>query len=291
MADAKLIKELRARTGAGFLDVKKALDASNEDMDKAIAWLQERGVAKAAKKAGAIAAEGVVAVASNKTHTVIYEVNAQTDFVAQNKEFNDVVTLIGEALLSKDFVTAEEANNIEFKGRKISKITVDATAKIGEKILLRRAFKVKTDGIVVGAYAHTNKRVAAMFIAEGTKEDAARNVAMHITAMDPEFLNKDTVPADQIKKIEKENLEKLMDSPKKNVPDNIKEKILDGMLRKALSELTLVDQEFVMEKMSVAQYLKNNGLTEKSMIRYEVGEGIEKQEVDFAAEVAEQMGK
>ena len=289
MANAKLVKELRDRTGAGFLDCKKALTATNEDIEKAIAWLQERGAAKAAKKAGAIAAEGVVAIASNETHTVIYEVNAQTDFVAQNKEFNDVVAVIGEALLTKDFVTAEEANKIEYKGKTITQITTDATAKIGEKILLRRAFKIKTDGVVVGGYTHTNKQVAALFVAEGSKADEAKNVAMHITAMNPEFLNEASVPADKIEKIKKESLEKLMDSPKKNVPDNIKEKILSGMLRKALSELTLVDQEFVMEKMSVAQYLKNSGLTEKLMVRYEVGEGIEKQDVDFAAEVAAQM--
>ena len=289
MANAKLVKELRDRTGAGFLDCKKALAATNEDIEKAIAWLQERGAAKAAKKAGAIAAEGVVAIASNKTHTVIYEVNAQTDFVAQNKEFNEVVAIIGKALLTKDFVTPEEANKIEYNGKTITQITTDATAKIGEKILLRRAFKIKTEGVIVGGYTHTNKQVAALFVAEGSKATEAKNVAMHITAMNPEFLNEASVPANKIEKIKKESLDKLMNSPKKNVPDNIKEKILSGMLRKALSELTLVDQEFVMEKISVAQYLKNSGLTEKLMVRYEVGEGIEKQDVDFAAEVAAQM--
>ena len=289
MADVKLIKELRERTGAGFLDVKKALDATNNDVEKSIEWLQERGVAKAAKKAGAIAAEGVIASAHNDDKVVIFEVNAQTDFVSQNAEFIAVVANIGKALLSGDFKTIEEARELKLDGVTISDICIQATSKIGEKIVLRRVSTALTKDQVVGAYVHTNKQVGALFIAKGENNDAAKNVAMHVTAMNPQSLNEASLPEETVAKIKEENLAKLMDSPKKNVPDNIKEKILSGMFRKSLSEVTLVEQEFVMEKISVAQYLKNSKLEEISMVRFEVGEGIEKKEEDFAAEVAAQM--
>lgn len=285
MADAKLIKELRDRTGAGFLDVKKALEATDNNMDKAIEWLQERGAAKAAKKAGNIAAEGVVAIAQNDSVAVMYEVNSQTDFVAQNAEFTELVETIGKALLSADFNTAEEANAISYEGKTVAEMTTEATATIGEKIEVRRAVRVSKNGSL-GAYVHTNKQVAAIVVTEGGTDEIARNVAMHVASMNPQFLDENSVPAEKVAAMKAE----IAESPAlEGKPENIKENIAKGMLRKQLSELTLVDQEFVMEKMPVSKYLSSKGATAKAMYRFEVGEGIEKVEQDFAAEVAAQM--
>ena len=286
MADIKLIKELRERTGAGFLDVKKALDASDNDADKAIAWLQERGAAKAAKKAGNVAAEGVVKIVENDSTIVIFEINSQTDFVVQNEKFVNLVNTIGEALLTKSFSTVEEANAIEVNGKSISTITEEATASIGEKILLRRATSIAKGSKTVGAYVHTNSQVASIVIADGGTEEIIRNVAMHVASMNPQFLDEAAVPAEQVAKMKTEILES--DSLKSR-PEHIQEKIAEGMLRKQLSALTLVDQEFVMEKMPVSKYLSSKDAKATFMIRYEVGEGIEVAEVDFAAEVAAQM--
>lgn len=286
---AQLVKELRDRTGAGFLDCKKAIEATNGDVEAAIAWLQERGAAKAAKKAGAIAAEGVISIKSNGNKTVIYEVNSQTDFVATNDQFLALVEKIGNALLSTNFNTVEEANAISVDGKTVADLCTEATATIGEKIVLRRAQMVEVSGSeVIGSYVHVNKKVAAVLVTEGGSEDSNRNVAMHIASMNPQFLDETSVPSDQLEKMKAE----IADSETlKNKPENIRENIAAGMLRKQLSEMTLVDQEFVMEKMPVKKYLSDNGATAKSMIRFEVGEGIEKVEVDFAAEVAAQMGK
>lgn len=287
MADAKLIKELRDRTGAGFLDVKKALEASNDNIDKAIEWLQERGVAKAAKKAGNIAAEGVVSISKNESVAVLYEINSQTDFVAKNKEFTELVEKIGNALLVNEFNSIEDANKISVDGKTITDLTTEATATIGEKIELRRAIRVPKEGSL-GAYVHTNKQVAAIVVTEGGSDDIARNVAMHVASMNPQFLDENSVPADKVESMKKE----IADSPAlEGKPENIKENIAKGMLRKQLSEVTLVDQEFVMEKMPVSKYLSFHGAKAKAMYRFEVGEGIEKKEEDFAAEVAAQMNQ
>ncbi|NQZ66065.1 MAG: elongation factor Ts [Mycoplasmatales bacterium] len=289
MASAKLIKELRDRTGAGFLDCKKALEASNEDIEKAIEWLQERGAAKAAKKAGAIAADGVVAIKKEGNKTVIYEVNSQTDFVATNESFLKVVDTIGKALLSQEFTTSEEANAISYNGKTIQEITTDATSTIGEKIVLRRAIALKTnDGEALGSYVHVNKRVAALLLTKGGDDDTARNVAMHIASMNPQFLDEKEVPAEKVEAMKNEIAQS---DAVKSKPEKFRENIMTGMLRKKLSEMTLVDQEFVMEKMPVKKYLSDHGATALKMVRFEVGEGIEVKEVDFASEVAAQMGK
>ncbi len=286
MADVKLIKELRDRTGAGFLDVKKALDATDNDIEKSIEWLQERGAAKAAKKAGNIAAEGVVAVSQNDTTITMFEVNSQTDFVAKNEKFIELVKTIGDALLTKPFSSPEEANAIEVNGKTISKITEEATASIGEKIELRRAVSIAKGSNTVGAYVHTNFQVGAIVLTEGGTEDTIRNVAMHVASMNPQYLDEAAVPAEQVAEMKKDIMES--DSLKSR-PEAIQEKIAEGMLRKQLSELTLVDQEFVMEKMPVSKYLASNNAKATMMVRFEVGEGIEKVEGDFAAEVAAQM--
>lgn len=287
MASALLIKELRERTGSGFLDCKKALEATNENIDASIEWLQERGAAKAAKKAGAIAAEGVVAIKSEGNKTIIYEVNSQTDFVATNDIFLKVVDTIGEALMTQNFTTPEEANAIVFNGKTIAEIAIEATGTIGEKIVLRRAQIIETkDGEVLGAYVHVNKKVGALLLTEGGNSEVDRNVAMHIASMNPQFLDESQVPAEKVAIIKEEIAES---DAIKSKPEKFRENIATGMLRKKLSEMTLVDQEFVMDKMPVKKYLSNANAVAKQMVRFEVGEGIEVAEVDFAAEVASQM--
>ncbi|MCK5806875.1 MAG: elongation factor Ts [Mycoplasmataceae bacterium] len=286
---AQLVKELRERTGAGFLDCKKALEASSQDIEKAIEWLQERGAAKAAKKAGAIAAEGIVQIVTEGSKSVIFELNSQTDFVSTNEQFLKVSSDIGKALIENEFSTVEEANAIMLDGTSVADLCIKATATIGEKIVLRRAASVVTkDGESIGAYVHVNKRVGAIVIAKGGKDDTTRNVAMHVASMNPVFLDETSVPAKELQAMKDEIASDEMLLTK---PEKIRGNIAAGMLRKKLSELTLVDQEFVMEKMPVKKYLSNTGATAVSMVRFEVGDGIEKKEEDFAAEVAAQMNK
>lgn len=284
---AQLVKELRERTGAGITDCMKAIRETNGDIEKAIVFLQENGAAKAAKKAGAIAADGVVAIVKNDSKVVVYEVNSQTDFVAANDQFKALVAKIGSALLANSFTTSEEANAISVEGKTIAELCVEATATIGEKIVLRRAEVLPLGANqVAGTYVHVNKRIASVIITEGGNEEAARNVAMHIASMNPQFLDESQVPAAKVAAFKAE----IDASPAlAGKPEAIKANIAAGMLRKQLSELTLVDQEFVMEKMPVSKYLASNSAVAKAMTRLEVGEGIAKVEANFAEEVKAQM--
>ncbi|WP_371246789.1 translation elongation factor Ts [Mycoplasmopsis agassizii] len=288
---AQLVKELRERTGSGFLDVKKALEATNYDIEKAIEFLKDSGKAKAAKKAGRIAAEGLVSVVKNDKKVVIFEVNSETDFVATNQQFIDLVKNIGQALLASDFTNLESALAVKIDANTtILQATENATATIGEKISLRRAEFVNLEANqVAGIYTHANGRVSSLLLAEGTNETNARNVAMHIAAMNPEFLSKNEVPTNRIEKLTAE----FKESPSlKGKPEKIQENILSGMLNKALAEFTLLNQPFVMDQgFSVEKYLTDSSLKALKMKRFEVGEGIEKEVVDFAAEVAAQMKK
>lgn len=286
---AQLVKELRERTGAGILDSKKALEATNGDMEKAIAFLQEKGQAKAAKKAGRISAEGLVSTSSNGNAAVMVEINSETDFVSKNAQFQKLVKDVTGALLKAEFKNNEEASKVKVGDKTIEELCVQATATIGEKISFRRAEKFNAaDGQIIGSYTHANGQIAALVLIEGGKPDVAKNVAMHVTAMNPEFLDAASMPKAKIDEFKKQILDDMKDIDK---PDNIKEKMAEGKLRKILSDLTLVDQEFVMEKMPVSKYLTNNNATAKAMARFEVGEGIVKEESDFAAEVAAQMKK
>lgn len=286
-----LIKKLREMTGAGFVDCKKALEASNNDLDKAIEWLQKNSAVKAIKKASNIAADGLVAVAKNDKVSVIYEVNSQTDFVSMNEDFKKLVNNIGQILINND-INNDDIQNFKDNstGKTIEELTMEATAKIGEKISLRRAKRIELkDDIQVGLYAHFDGKKAAMFVAKGGDSEKLKGVAMHIVAMNPEYLNESSVPENILNELKS----KISESPAlKGKPDNIKESIMKGMLRKELSTNTLCEQDYVVESgKTVGQYLKDINATEVEMIRFEVGEGIEKQEVDFAAEVAAQMKK
>ncbi|CAM9107462.1 translation elongation factor Ts [Mycoplasma marinum] len=281
------VKELRQRTGAGILDSKKALEATDGDIDKAIEWLQERGAAKAAKKANRISAEGLVSTAQNDQAAVMIEINSETDFVSKNAQFQKLVKEIAEGLLSIDFSSDAEAAKAVINGKTVEELCMEATTTIGEKISFRRATRIiKLENQFVGAYTHANGQIASLVTIEGGNAEAAKNVSMHVAAMNPEFLDASSMPQEKIEAFKAEIMDELKDVQK---PENIKEKMAEGKLRKVLSDLTLVDQEFVMEKMPVSKYLKGQNATALAMTRFQVGEGIEKQESDFAAEVAAQM--
>ncbi|WP_022935154.1 translation elongation factor Ts [Mesomycoplasma moatsii] len=286
-----LIKKLREITGAGFVDCKKALEASNNDIDAAIEWLQKNGAAKAIKKAGNIAADGMVAISKNDKVAVIYEVNSQTDFVAMNEDFKKLVNQIGNILISNEFTSLEEALNLkDTSGKTIEELTVEATAKIGEKIALRRIEKIELkDDIKVGTYVHFDNKKAAIFVAKGGDEEKLKGIAMHIVAMNPEYMNEEAVPKTKINELK---LNFSQSPALQGKPEKIQESILAGMLRKELSNYTLTEQDYVVESgKTVGKYLQEINSTPIKIIRYEVGEGIEKHEVDFAAEVAAQMKK
>ncbi|MDZ7293664.1 translation elongation factor Ts [Mycoplasmopsis pulmonis] len=288
---AGLIKKLREITNSGFLDCKKALEETNYDLDKAIEWLQENGKAKAAKKSGRIAAEGLVRASVKGKSAVIFELNSETDFVARNKEFLDLMDNISEALVENSFQSMESAENIFMENDlTILEATTKATATIGEKISFRRAKKFDLlEDQTIGAYTHANGRIASLFLVRGKNEEVAKNVAMHIAAMNPEYMSANEVPQEKIEKLKAEFLKSPALAGK---PEKIQQSILNGMLNKALAEFVLLNQPFVMESsLSVEQYLKNNKSEALEMIRYEVGEGIEKKAVDFASEVAAQMKK
>lgn len=286
-----LIKKLREMTGAGFVDCKKALENSNNDLDAAIEWLQKNGAAKAVKKSSNIAADGLVSISKDDENVVIYEVNSQTDFVAMNEDFKKLVDKIGKILVKNNFSSIEESLSLKDEnGKTIEELTMEATAKIGEKIALRRAKKVSLkNNIGVGMYVHFDGKKASLIVCEGGNEENLKGVAMHITAMNPTYLNEKAVPSS---KIEDLKLEFSKSPALEGKPEKIKESILAGMLRKELSNYTLTEQDYVVEPgKTVGKFLQDINAKEIEMIRFEVGEGIEKQEVDFAAEVAAQMKK
>ncbi|MBN4089286.1 translation elongation factor Ts [Mycoplasma enhydrae] len=288
--DLKKIKELREITNSGFLDVKNALEATNNDIEKAIEWLQEKGIIKAAKKAGRIAADGIVRaiVKDNKT-AIIFELNSETDFVAKNEMFVDLTKKIASALLENNFSSVEDILGLKIDGLTIEEHTNQLTAKIGEKISLRRAQKyVAKDGEVVAGYTHANNRVATIIIAKGSNADALRNVSMHVAALNPAYITEKCLSKEVLDEINAQ----LESSPAlKNKPEKIQQSIKSGLLRKEFNERgVLLYQPFVMEDTkTVAQYLNESNLEILEVQRYEVGEGIEKKSVDFASEVAEQM--
>ena len=285
-----LIKELRKRTGAGFLNCKKALESSKGDIEKAIEWLRKKGAAIADKKAGAIAADGVVKIKFKDQKYVIYEVNSETDFVASNEQFLNIVDKIGETLLKNDFLNLEQANALKTKdGKTIAELCLEATTKLGEKIILRRVESILLKNSQnIGFYVHVNNKIASLLISEGGTSEILKNVSMHIASMNPQFLDRNSIPQSQLEKMKDEiaNSEIV-----KNKPEKIRANIAKGMLKKELAKVTLLDQEFVMEKMLVSKYLSNHFTKPIRMIRYEVGEGIEKIKQDFASEVMAQMSK
>lgn len=288
MFKASDVKELRERTGAGMLDCKKALDACEGDMDKAIDWLREKGISKAAKKEGRIAAEGVCVVKAEGSNAVILEVNSETDFVAQNKEFLDFTNYLADVLLKNDATTVEDALKINDGGETIGDKLINLTAKIGEKLSLRRFEKVnKTDDEVFGTYTHMGGKIGSLVVLKGANSDVAKDVCMHIAAMAPVCLNKEDVPADMIEHEKTVITEQVMNEGK---PQEIALKMVNGRINKFYKEICLADQEFIKDSsVNVSTYVKNNGGEIVKFVRFAVGEGIEKKEEDFAQEVMNQV--
>lgn len=288
MFKASDVKELRERTGAGMLDCKKALDACEGDMDKAIDWLREKGISKAAKKEGRIAAEGVCVVKADGSNAVILEVNSETDFVAQNKEFLDFTNYLADVLLKNDATTVEDALKINDGGETIGDKLINLTAKIGEKLSLRRFEKVtKTDDEVFGTYTHMGGKIGSLVVLKGANSDVAKDVCMHIAAMAPVCLNKEDVPADMIEHEKTVITEQVMNEGK---PQEIALKMVNGRINKFYKEICLADQEFIKDSsVNVSTYVKNNGGEIVKFVRFAVGEGIEKKEEDFAQEVMNQV--
>ena len=290
MITAQLVKELREVTGAGMMDCKKALVETNGDMDAAVTWLREKGIMKAAKKESRIAAEGVCKYMFDGDKAALFEVNSETDFVAKNEKFQALVEKIGKAILANSAKTDAEALEASFEGELVKDMLVNATATIGEKISLRRVNLLeKTEGQVFGGYVHMGGKIAVVSILDGGNEEVAKDVCMHVAAMNPKYLNKDQVDAkflaDETEVLKQETINE-------GKPLAIVDKIVAGKVQKMLKGVCLVDQEFVKNPdVTVGQYAKNAGATIVKYIRLEVGEGIEKRKDDFVAEVMAAVNK
>ena len=286
--DASLVKKLKDMTNAGLMDCKKALEENNENIDEAVKWLREKGIAKAAKKQDRIAAEGLSTVLVNGNNAVILEVNCETDFVAKNERFTTLLNKIATALVNSDATTMEEAMAVATDEGTINDSVINLTATLGEKISFRRFTKLtKSDDQVFGKYIHMGGKISALTVVNGSDETVANDVAMHLAAMNPKYINKDLVPEKDIEE-EKEVLkEKAINEGK---PEAIAEKIVMGGISKFFKENCIVEQEYVKDpSKTVGVYLSSNNSSLVDMVRYEVGEGIEKREENFAEEVMAQM--
>lgn len=286
---ASLVKELRERTGAGMMDCKKALQKTEGVIEAAIDYLRENGIAKAAKKADRIAAEGLAYIEVKGNKAVILEINSETDFVAKNEKFVALVKNVAEAILVAEPKTLEEALQVEAQGGTVEAVINEGIATIGEKLSLRR-FEVvtKSDADAFGAYSHMGGRIGVLTLVEGsTDEEAAKDVAMHIAALAPKYLDESEVPADVLEHEKKVLTEQALNEGK---PANIVEKMIVGRINKFLEEITVVKQKFVKDdSFTVEKFVASKGGKLAKFVRYEVGEGIEKKEDNFAEEVMSQV--
>ncbi|CCY44928.1 elongation factor Ts [Clostridium sp. CAG:1193] len=288
MITASMVKELRELTGAGMLDCKKALEEANGNIEEASTWLREKGIAKAAKKESRIAAEGLVSILTKGNKAVIVEVNSETDFVAKNDEFKDLINTILNLLIESNVSSVEEALALTTSDGTLSDTITNKIAKIGEKISFRRFELVtKSDNEVFGTYIHMGGKIGVLVVLEGSNEEVAKDVAMHAAAMRPKYLDIESVPTEDLDK-EREIQKQVAINEGK--PDNIAEKMVEGRIKKYYKEVCLTEQPFVKnDDMSVSEFVKSNGGKIISMVRYEVGEGMQKREENFAEEVAKQI--
>lgn len=286
---ALMVKELRERTGAGMMDCKKALSETNGDMEAAIDLMRTSGAAKAAKKSGRIAAEGLVKVnvsTDGKTATIL-EVNSETDFVTKGDVFIGFVDALGELALKTTPANIEAflAQTME-NGDSLEKAREDIVASTGENVTIRRVATVNANDGVIGVYKH-GERIAVLSVLEGGDEDLAKDIAMHIAASKPECISEDELSADILEREKAIFVEQARESGK---PDNIIEKMIGGRMKKFINEVTLSGQAFVKDPdTTVGALVKSKGATIKSFVRFEVGEGIEKKEENFADEVMAQI--
>ncbi|MGO2981518.1 MAG: translation elongation factor Ts [Leuconostoc mesenteroides] len=287
---AAQVKELRDKTSVGMMDAKKALVEADGDLDKAIDLLREKGMAKAAKKGDRVAAEGMTAVAVKGNRAAIIELNSETDFVAGNAEFNELLNAVANTIVEFAPADVEAALALEVQeGQTLNDKIIGTTQITGEKINLRRFSVVeKSDSENFGSYSHLAGSISALVVVDGASEEAAKDIAMHVAAIAPQFVSDDQVPADVIAK-EKEV--QLASEDLNGKPDNIKERMVEGRIKKFLAEISLLDQPFVKNgDQTVAQFISSQNGSVKSFVRYQVGDGIEKQVTDLAEEVAKQLG-
>ena len=285
---ASMVKDLREKTGAGMMDCKKALVESNGDMDAAIDYLREKGISKAAKKTERIAAEGLSNIYVNGNDAVVIEVNSETDFVAKNAEFKELLDKIGNALLESNATSLEEGLKVKVGNDTVNDLIVNATAKIGEKISLRRFEKVtKTKNQVFGTYLHMGGKISSLTIVDGKNEEVARDVAMQAAAMRPLYVNVESVPTEDLEHEKSIIREQVINEGKK---PEFADKIVEGRLRKFYEETVLEEQAFIKDsELTVKAYLEKNDSKLVKLVKYEVGEGMEKRNDDFAQEVMSQI--
>lgn len=290
MYKASDVKDLREKTGAGMMDCKKALEACEGDMQKAVDWLREKGIATAAKKEKRIAAEGLCQIKEEGNTAVIVEVNSETDFVAKNEEFTNFVDYLVEKILNNDVETVEDVLTIQDGNETISDKLVALTAKIGEKISFRRFEKItKNDDEVFGTYKHMGGKIGVIVTIKGANEEVSKDVAMQAAAMNPIALKREEVPSELVEK-EKHFIQEEVKQQSAGKPEEVIERMVNGKLEKYYKEVVLEEQAFIKEnKITVSKYVSDNGGEILSMIRFAVGEGIEKKQENFAEEVMSQI--
>ena len=282
---AALVKELREITGAGMMDCKKALVECDGDKDKAIDYLREKGIAKAAKKAGRIASEGVVAAASNGNTACIVEVNSETDFVAKNENFQNLVKKIAEHIVATKPADMDALNASELDGKTVADVMTEAVASIGEKLSLRRFEVYTTEDGKLATYIHMGGKIGVIVELSGGDEALGKDVAMQIAAAKPQCISRDDVDQAALAH-EREVLRKQ--ALEEGKPEKIVEKMVDGRINKYYKEVCLVEQEFVKDSDKTIKDILA-GVEVRRFARFEMGEGLEKKNEDFAAEVAAQM--
>ena len=287
---AAQVKELRELTGAGMMDCKKALTECEGDTKKAIDWLREKGIAKAAKKEGRIAAEGLAKILIEGNKAVVLEVNSETDFVAKNDRFLALLDEAAKTIFNSNAKTVEEALALPTAEGTLNDSFIGAVAVIGEKITLRR-FEIveKSDDELFGSYTHQGGRIVAVTVVKGTADaQVAKNMAMQVASMNPTYVSRDEMPQEVVAH-EREVQEGIManDPSLANKPEMVKAGIIEGRVSKSLQDMCLVDQEYFLDSnLKCGQYLKENNAEVVKFVKYIVGEGIEKKQDDFAAEVA-----
>ena len=286
--NTSLIKELRDLSGAGLMDCKKALEASNNDIDEAIDYLRKKGISKAAKKADRVAAEGLSTVVIDGNNASIVEVNCETDFVAKNEKFVNLVNKIAELIVKNDVKTMEEAMSLSTEEGTLNDTIVNFTATIGEKISFRRFARLsKTDSQNFGSYIHMGGRIAVLTLLEAADQETPKDVSMHAAAMRPSYVKREDVPAEEVERETSVLKEQAMNEGK---PAEIAEKMVNGRINKFYKEICLEEQDFVKDSdMTVGAFVKSKNGSIVNMVRFEVGEGIEKKEENFAEEVMNQI--
>ncbi|OFS62319.1 translation elongation factor Ts [Nosocomiicoccus sp. HMSC09A07] len=288
---AQLVKELREKTGAGMMDCKKALQETDGNIEEAIQYLREKGIASAGKKADRIATEGLIEIAVDGNDAAIVEINAETDFVARNEQFQNLVKKIAEHIVKTKPANLEELNTSELDGQSVEEVMKSAIATIGENMNIRR-FEVltKPENGAFGEYIHMGGTIGVLSVIEGSTDEAiAKDVSMHAAALNPQYAKQDEVPQEELDKEREVLRNQALEEGK---PENIVDKMVEGRMRKFLEEIVIGSQPFVKDSdKTVDQFLKENNAELVTFVRFGLGEGLEKRNEDFAAEVKGQMGQ